>query len=276
MTKACHPFNLNYVLASLLFTGGLAPNLALSATTSPWQGPYLGVYAGGGFGHNHTSTNVGGVTSTSYFTTSANIGAVNNAATSTNTPSSIVGGIEAGHDWAWKEVVYGLILDYGALPFSSSEGVKNMLYPDNANAYSVSTSVNSNWLFTLRGRLGYSLPLRWSTLLYLTGGMAMTQLSVKNNFNDNSDLSGAGGGAISENKIGWTAGVGVELLSYKRISIDLEYLYIHIPSVNVTSSISNTQGGFGIPVQSLTSPFTTTGQFYANLLKIGINYRFDE
>src|SRR5689334_22505921 len=53
-----------------------------------WQGPYIGAYVGGGFANNHASTNVGTVTGTSYFATSADINAVNNSGTSTNNPGS--------------------------------------------------------------------------------------------------------------------------------------------------------------------------------------------
>lgn len=258
-----------------LFTFIVIPN-SVFAAPSIWQGPYIGVYLGGGIGNNHASTNVGMLTDASYFTTSADINAVNDSGTSTNTPSSVIGGIQVGHDWAWQQMVYGVIFDYGAMPLSASKKANNLSYPDNPNAYSMYTSIDTNWLLTFRGRLGYQALLHWPSLVYVTGGMALTQLKVKNNFSDNSSLAGGGSGSVSNNQIGWTAGFGVELAALNHMSINFEYLFVDVPSVKVSSFISNTQGGFGVPEQSLTSPFTTKGQFYANLLKVEINYRFDE
>lgn len=131
-------------------------------------------------------------------------------------------------------------------------------------------------MFTLRGRLGYEVPLRWPTLFYVTGGMAVTQLKVNNSYSDNSAFGGIGASSFSNNQIGWTAGLGLELLAYDNLSVDLEYSYVHVPSVSTTSTISNTQGGFGIPAQSLISPFSTNASFHASLLKLGVNYRFSE
>lgn len=243
--------------------------------THHWQGPYVGAYFGGGFGNNHVSTDAGTVTSSSYFTTAADINAVKNAGTSTNTPDTVITGIQAGHDWVWNQMIYGVAADYGVQSLSSSNTVSN-IYPDNSNSYSVYTSMSTNWLFTLRGRLGYEVITHWPSLLYLTGGMAMTQLKINNSFSDNSSLAGKGGNNTSQNQIGWTAGAGIELAAFEHATIDLEYAYVSMPSVKVYSSISNSAAGFGVPAQSLTSPFTSTGEFHASLLKLGLNYRFDE
>ncbi len=184
-------------------------------------------------------------------------------------------GFQMGHDWIWKQMTYGIALDYGSLPLSSSRVVNNT-YPNNSDQYSIDTSMHTNWLFTLRGKLGYQRMLKYPSLLYLTGGMAMTKLKVSNNFSDNSSLLGTGESESTQNQIGWTVGAGIEVAAFKNTSVNLEYLYIDIPSIKTTSSIFNTQGGFGIPEQSLISPFSTTTNFCANLLKIGLNYRFDE
>lgn len=262
-----------YISTALLLVSSVS--ICVAATPS-WQSPYVGVYLGGGFGNNKASTDVGAVTDTSYFLTQADINAVNNAGTFNKNPSSIMVGIQAGHDWVWKQMVYGVAADYGAMPLESKSSV-TMTYPDNSDQYSVYTSMSTNWLFTLRGRLGYqTLVQQWPTLFYLTGGMAMTQLKVNNSFSDTSAFAGTGGSNAAKNQIGWTAGAGIEVISFCHASIDLEYLYVQVPSVKTTSSITNTGGGFGIPLQSLTNPFSTTGEFHANLLRIGLNYRFDE
>jgi outer membrane immunogenic protein len=265
--------NLRYVFASLLLFFSM-PDSVLASTLA-WQGPYAGVFLGGVFGNNRASTNSGSATDTSYFTTSADINALNNAGTWTKKSSTIIAGLRAGHDWDWKQIVYGIVFDYSALPLSSSKTINNT-YPSNSNQYSIYTSMRTNWLFTLRGRLGYQNTLYVPSLFYFTGGMAMTELRVSNNFNDTSALAGRGGNDTSQNQTGWATGAGIEIAALKHVSVDFEYLYISIPSVKTIASISNTQGGFGIPVQSMTSRLSTSANFYANIFKIGVNYRFDE
>lgn len=261
-----------YCSASLLFIPFLAPSSI--AATSTWEGTYVGAYLGGGFGNQHASTNVGNLNNTSYFATQADINAVNNAGTSTQSPSSFIAGVSAGHDWAWEQLAFGIVIDYGALPLESSRNVNNKIYPDNQNIYSIETSLKTNWLFTLRGRLGYQTTLYSPCLLYVTGGVAMTQLEVQNKFNDDSSLAGLGKSRQSQNQIGVAAGVGVEFALYKRVSIDVEYLYVNFPSIKTMNFISNSQAGFGIPQQSLNSPFSTTGNLHASLFKVGLNYLF--
>jgi outer membrane immunogenic protein len=253
----------------------LLPISAALAGTSPWEGPYIGAYIGDGYGNNHLSTNAGSVTSTSYFSNSADINSVNAAGTSAKNHNTGIIGIQAGHDWLWKDMLYGVAFDFGALPMRSSKGV-TITYPSNTNNYTVSTSMSSNWLFTLRGRLGYQTMIHWPSLFYVTGGMALTQLKVTNSFTDNSSLAGLGGNSASQNQIGWTAGVGVELLSFQHASLNFEYLYIYVPSVKTSSTIYNSQGGFGVDAQSLNNSFSTTGKLHANLLKMALNYRIDE
>ncbi len=257
----------------IVFTLGAS---SVNAALPDWQGSYLGAYLGGGFGNSDLTTHTGTVTSTSYFITTADINAVNYAGTSGNNLNTVIAGVQAGHDWVWKQMLYGVVMDYGMLSLNSTNRVNGNTYPDNSDQYSIFTSLRTNWLFTLRGRLGYLVTLRWPSVLYLTGGMAMTQLKVKNNFSDNSSYVGTGGNTTSQNQLGWTAGAGIELLTWEHASVDLEYLYVSIPSVKTTSSISNTAGGFGVPVQSLTSSFSTKGELYTSLLKVALNYRFGD
>jgi outer membrane immunogenic protein len=238
------------------------------------QGPYLGGYFGAGLGNNELTTQVGGITDSSYFSTSTDTHAVHDVGSWTNNPNTAIVGIQAGYDWAVKRMVYGVALDYGAMPLQSSETVAHAPYPDNPDTYSMKTSMSTNWLFTLRGRLGYDTALRWPSFVYITGGMAMTDLEVSNDFLDDSALAGLGQSTHTDNQIGWTAGAGLEINAFENLSLDLEYLYVQIPSVETNTTISNSQAGFGIPVNSLNSSFSSTGDFSANLLKIGFTYHF--
>ncbi len=249
--------------------------VTLYANTFNWQRPYVGAYLGGGFANNQVTTDAGNVTSTSYFTTPADINAVNNAGSWTKNPSNLIIGVQAGHDWLYKKLLFGVALDYTTLPLSSSN-TTNITYPDNSDQFSLYTNMRTDWAFMVRGRVGYLNERYLPSLLYLTGGMAMSEITVRNSFSDTSALAGNGSSSLSQNKIGWVVGAGVEVAASSHVSFLFEYLYMRVPSVNTNASVANTQAGFGIPVQSLTSPLSTSANFHANLFKIGVNYRFDE
>lgn len=263
--------HLRFVFAFLLVL--TIPASAFAATFT-WQGPYVGAYLGGGTGNNHIFTDAGSVTSTSYFTTSADVNSVNNAGTWTKNPSTVIAGIQAGQDWACKLLVCGIAFDYTALPLNSSR-TASKTYSDNSGQFSIYTSMRTNWLSTFRGRLGYPIARQLPSLFYLTGGIAMTQLKVNNTFSDTTSLAGIGSSNTSQNQFGWTAGVGVEVAAIDHLSMDFEYLYVSVPSVKTEASITNSAGGFGVPVQSKNSPLSSIGNFHANIVKIGFNYRFD-
>lgn len=257
-----------------LWIASLIPTVSAFAETTPWQGPYVGVYTGSAFNNAQLSTTTGGETATSYFS-AADSNAVNSAGSFTDHSTAVIAGIQAGQDWTWKQLVYGVVLDYSTLPLSASQSIDNATYPSSTDQYSVSTSMSTNWLFSLRARLGYATTLQQlPSLFYLTAGPALTQVNVNNTFSDNSPYAGTGGNSTSSYQLGWTAGAGMELLSFDHVSLNIEYLYVRIPAVENNSEISNSQAGFGTPPQSLSNPYSTSGNLTANELKIGLKYRF--
>lgn len=261
---------LRYLSSSLLFLLSIvAPVSAAFADASIWQGPYIGALTGFAFATNKISTNVGSVTGTSYFSNASDINSVNSSGTFSNHPNAVILGLQGGQDWAHNQMVYGIAMDYSVLPLGSSKSVSNVSYPSGSGQYSESTSMNINWLFTLRGRVGYATTIRqWPSLVYLTTGPAVTQMKVNNSFSDTA-ASATGGTSTSAYQIGWTAGAGLELLTLKHVSVDLEYLFVYIPKTSANSNI--VAGGFGITGNS---PYSTTGKFNANIIKLGVNYRF--
>lgn len=262
---------LNYIAVSLSLISTMT-----FAQPSLWQGPYIGVYGGGAFGNTNFSTTVGNVSNSSYFSTALDIDAVMETTEASQEPNAVIGGVQAGHDWVWKQLVYGVVLDYGTFSLNASSQISSP-YPNNhVDQYVVNTTMGTNWLFTLRGRLGCPVMLHFPSLVYVTSGMAMTQLKEQSTFSDNSDLLGAGSSTLAQNQIGWTVGTGLEVLALDRLSMNIEYLYINVPSLSTVGTISNTENGFSIQEFALRSPFSTTTSLYANIFKIGLNYRFDE
>ena len=132
--------------------------------------------------------------------------------------------------------------------------------PTKLITYTSSGTVTSNWLYTLRPRVGFA---NGNMLTYLTAGLAVTDLRFSESI-----ILGAGGpsltGSTSNTVAGWTAGGGVEYaLSYNWF-IKAEYLYASFSN----QTAAQATGGF----PSLTG--TATANLNANILRGGFDYRF--
>ena len=265
--------SLQSISCSVLLVSLLTPVYANQL--SPWQGLYIGGYGGVGFNQTKVSTSAGSVGSTSYFNDSADVNAVNNAGTFSYRGENGIAGFEVGENWALNHFVLGVLADYSGFSASSSKSVASQSYPSGSGSYSETISTDLNWLFTLRGRLGYGSTVhQWPSLFYVTAGPVLTKVKMDSSFSDSSSYAGAGGSGSSSYQLGWSAGAGLELFASHNFSIGMEYLYVQIPSVENDSAIGNSQAGFGVPSGSLSSPFVTSGKFSLNLLKVGLNYQF--
>jgi outer membrane immunogenic protein len=245
-----------------------------------WTGFYIGANAGGLWGHSDvtssvpcTATSLGGL-SPGYFCTmtlgQANAAAVAAAGTGSLSGSGFTGGAQAGYNWQNGSTVLGLETDFGAFHFRGSQSV-SANYPvsahvSTANIFMVGTSVEANWLFTARGRIGWIV--KPNILAYATGGLAVTQLEVANSFSDNHVPPAIGGGSNSATKLGWVLGGGLEWAFDKNWSAKVEYLYVDFGSATVNSTIFNPQP------PGYSQAISTSADLTAQIARVGINYKF--
>jgi outer membrane immunogenic protein len=97
------------------------------------------------------------------------------------------------------------------------------------------------WFGTARGRIGYA---GWGSMMpYITAGAAFA--SVENS---------VGPASITETRIGWTAGLGLEYMVWSNWSVKFEYLYADLGTADV--------------------PGPGTADVTANIVRAGLNYRF--
>jgi outer membrane immunogenic protein len=211
-----------------------------------WTGFYVGLNAGGSWGHQDNSlvTVPGGVTLLS----------------NTDNLNGFIGGGQIGYNWQSDHWVFGLEADFqgsgqkddGAFIIAPIAGVA--VVP----GLSASYTDKLEWFGRVRGRLGYSWD-RW--LAYVTGGWAF----------GHGTLSGTGtttpAGTVlafstSHDYSGWTLGGGLEWAFDNHWSAKAEYLYIDFgdgPTV-----IANTAGTLAI----------VSGKMTDNIGRLGINYKF--
>lgn len=118
-----------------------------------------------------------------------------------------------------------------------------------------SCQTGNNWLSTLRGRIGVAAD---RLLFYGTGGGAFANMQTTLN-----------GVTSTKTQTGWTAGVGAEWAFAENWTAKLEYLYIglgNITGVCTTSVCTGNNGG---------NPVPGTVSLTANLVRVGVNYKFN-
>ncbi len=206
----------------------LAPAMADSGqqsyvSASNWTGPYIGAEIGGGVGTSHKDFN-------------------DRTHTGDFTVSGVIGGGTAGYNKQWGKIVTGLEGDFSDSGINGSTSCPN-------HAYSCET--NTNWLATLRPRVGYALG---NFMPYVTAGLAAGDINVRSFLN----TTGSGGVDNTKTQIGWTAGAGLETSVYSNWSVKAEYLYIQLADTNVPSNT-------GLP---------SSTKFDENVIRVGLNYSF--
>lgn len=147
-------------------------------------------------------------------------------------PDGFIGGVQAGYNWQADRWVFGIEGDWS---WSGADG----------SAPLVGTfSADHNWYATLTGRVGYA----WDNWLwYVKGGAAWSDTEYRYN----------AFGTLSDTRVGWTLGTGVEWALAPQWSAKLEYNYLDFGK--------DTFAFVGGPVDVDTQ---------VHLVKAGINYRF--
>ena len=168
--------------------------------------------------------------------------------------------------------VFGIEGDVNAFSLSASRyaSVSPPFTNPVGQIVTVGTTLDTDWLATIRGRLGYAVtPM---TLLYVTGGGALTSLKVSNSISDNAAslgfTTGSGGANHSEIKLGWTIGGGAEFALDSHWTLKAEYLYVDFGAVSVNSTFTSPGTSRGA------NSFGSQADLTANIARMGLNYKF--
>jgi len=254
--------------ASLALALGLT--LSTTAFADPWNGFYVGASAGGAWGSGDFATSAGEVTASSYFSDERNIAFIERDTSGRSRSSAFSGGLQLGANQRFNQIVFGAEIDFGAFDLNGSRSGAGVPYHNFPNLlYTASASYSTDWLLTGRGRLGWlATP---NTLLYFTGGLALSDVKASNNFFDKSAITGIilarGASSNTRTKAGYTLGGGVEASLWGPWSIKAEYLYVDLGKVS-------TSGIIVPPVGPTRSPLDTSVDLTANIARVGINYSF--
>ncbi len=158
---------------------------------------------------------------------------------------ALIGGT-LGANWQVDQFVFGI---EGDLSWSDIDGGITEVIA----GQTFSTSVEHEWLATIRGRLGVAVD---SMLIYATGGLAIASIDASV---ATSGPLGSAAGSDSNTHTGWTLGAGIEAGLTENLSIKAEYLYVDLGSENYTFG--------GVDAGGL--------DWDGHVIRAGLNYRFN-
>jgi outer membrane immunogenic protein len=263
------------VIATALIAGG---SPALAQSSPAFGGAYIGLNAGAAWGSARYATDPGCLpnpAAPAVFCNSApSASAVNGTAVTASgsgdlSGAGFMGGIQGGYNWQSEKIVFGGEGDFGAFSFDkSTNATGNFPLVFAGTSYALTERASTNWLITLRGRIGYTVTPY--LLLYATGGLALTDFHFASGYSDNAVSpglfsGGTGFGARTDIKAGWVAGGGGEWLLDGPWSIKAEYLYLDFGSMSVAVPTSNTA--------AFAQTMLVDADLSAQVARIGINYR---
>jgi len=245
-------------LLALPATGALAADLgyrpvyvADAAAPSFWSGPYIGAFAGYGWGRGNATAPHDPVTGFFY-----NFG----GAPYKVDADGFFGGATLGHNWQYGPVVLGAEGEIGYLGISGSKLDPNGVaagFPD------TTTKVRSDFYAALYGRLGYAAG---PALIYAKGGAAFTNLRTTTIDPCIAPPAGCGtetlnmsGGGFTT---GWSVGAGAEWAFAPQWSAKVEYAYFDFGRTDVSG------------VSSAGDRYRQRVDHTAHTMKVGVNYRF--
>jgi outer membrane immunogenic protein len=171
--------------AMVFNASAIADGYSLKDTAYPYVAPshWTGFYIGGNIGAAWSDSNVGNTVCTNdptcYFggTFPLNLAPygsnVNAAGSGHLSDEAFIGGGQIGYNWQTGLLVFGVEGDFDAMNTHAARTVDPLIGPSFPGyGLNLSDTVSSNYLATIRGRLGYA----WggNLLTYFTGGVAFT------------------------------------------------------------------------------------------------------
>jgi outer membrane immunogenic protein len=248
-------------------------NAPAAAVPYNWSGFYIGGNAGASWADADVTSNLipgpavpgsaalfGGVP--------ANIGIVNGLGTgSLSGDGRFTGGGQIGFNWQFAPSwLVGIEADFNSFNEKLSLSRTGNTNVGGPTPTTVTNSLSTNWLATVRGRVGITFD---RILLYVTGGAAFSDLNYSQIYSDTGAPPGAGSSSVKNVKTGWTVGGGGEWALADRWSVKAEYLYVQFDGQDTTTLLC--AGGCGTFSQNLTG---ATSDLHVHIARIGLNYRF--
>jgi outer membrane immunogenic protein len=221
------------------------PAMAASPAGAPynWTGFYIGANAGGFWSRGDNSLSVVNDPVNNYFFEPA-IPGVNASGSQSLNSNGFTGGGQMGYSLQSGRAVGGIELDFNSLHWRESRG-GTFFYTTNDAPYTLTQKASTNWLLTVRPRVGWAAIERG--LLYATAGLAVTRLHFKQSFAEEPFTPTPETASLSKTKAGWTVGAGYEHAFANNWSFKLEYLFVRFNGDKVVGRLVDANGSSTAP-----------------------------
>jgi outer membrane immunogenic protein len=247
------------VVAAIPVSNAFAADMPLKAPPIPyvsynWTGLYVGANVGYGWGSDE-STNVNG-------NAPFPAGLVRNT-----DPDGGLAGFQLGYNYQFpSNWVVGVEGQFSWSHLTGSNSLASAVPLFVHNRFST-TNDDITSLSTVTGRIGHAFN---NYLVYVKGGAAWAQI---NTTGPNTDPA-LGGTLVatttgSEDRSGWTVGLGAEWGFWQNWSARLEYDYMDFGTRDVSDSSAYFNGFHGLPV------LVRSADLNVSVVEAGLNYRFN-
>jgi outer membrane immunogenic protein len=218
-----------------------------------WTGFYFGAHLGGAWGTTEStlkSFSCDGLFCGSGFSRSVSIPI---SQTQTN---GFLGGVQGGYNW--QIAPWAVIGVEAQFSWTDLKGTSPCVLV-------LACSTEHDWITTLAGRFGVTYD---RLLLYVKGGVAWSKVNYSASLTLGSPFDFTT--SVSDTRVGWMFGTGVEYAFWGNWSAKIEYDYIRFKDNDYTFPLSFADGP-----NRLNLNFDTSIKEHIHLVKAGINYRFD-
>jgi outer membrane immunogenic protein len=174
------------------------------------------------------------------------------------------GGGQVGCNYQNGPFAWGVEGDFGYTGINGTRSVDSLGV--NAPSFSVTETLRSDFLTTIRGRIGLVSGPGGSWWFYGTGGGAVANVQFSDQACFALGEGGCNAASANQTRFGWTVGAGAEWAFAPRWSVKAEYLYVDLGTVTYTSTNSLAIN----PVATIVHSHALT----ENIERIGLNWHF--
>jgi outer membrane immunogenic protein len=239
--------------------------LAAAAPVSNWTGFYIGGTAGAAWTSADVTLDPVNGTPANYRPQDlpgiAALGSADLSAT------DVIFGGKLGYNYQFSAWVAGIEADFSYLHFDKSINVVGNPFPGfAAGTANFITRVSTNWLATVRPRVGYAFD---RTLVYATGGVAFGRVSFSNTereFSFNGFGFGNEASSASKTLTGWSAGGGVDYALTPNWIASIEYLHVDLGKINASGVVTS--------LNATTATLNFSTKVTSDIARGGIAYKF--
>lgn len=233
-------FLLNIFISNLLFAN--TTKSKYEVTDAYFDGMYIGVNFGSGWGILNNSLAITNNIINPYFSPDTTISGVSRSGSPSLNSNEFIGGGQIGGNMVIKNnILLGWELSYDYINLHKFSGGV-FYYTTSHLPYFLSTSASARQMGTLRPRIGYVFK---KLLPYFTVGGAVTKINFNQTFTES--IFASTNNQLNKTIYGYSLGSGLECALFNQVSFKIEYLYNNFNNVKISNSFfgTNSARGFG-------------------------------